>query len=75
MPAATPRKFSLADAMVLVAATAFGLFLVRRTFPEWSDIRSSLRTANSGMKTFLVIQEASQAVVPLLAAWPRTPQG
>jgi hypothetical protein len=62
MQTVPPRKFSLADAMVLIAAIALGFCLVRLTFPSWSDIRS----AKGGMSTFLIIQNTGQLVVPFL---------
>jgi hypothetical protein len=69
MPNMQPRRFTLLDAMALIAATAVGLFLFRLTSPEWSDIRATLGRSDRGMRRFTVLQDAGQAVVPFLAAW------
>jgi hypothetical protein len=66
MQTVPPRKFSLADAMVLIAAIALGFCLVRLTSPPGSDIWSSLSMAKGGMSTFVMIQNAGQLVGPFL---------
>lgn len=59
------RRFSLLDAMSLLAATAIGMILVRLAPPVWSPPKPIL----PGLPSFLLIQNAGQLVVPFLAAW------
>jgi hypothetical protein len=68
MPGEMPRRFTVGDAMILVAAAAVGTLAIRGTLPDLSSLESQLNTAPSpGMRRFLTLQFGLSAVIPYLA--------
>lgn len=68
MPGEMPRRFTVGDAMILVAATAVGTLAIRGTLPDLSTLESDLSRAPSpGMRHFQALQFGLSAVIPYLA--------
>lgn len=71
------RPFTLLDAMILIAAVAVGLVIVRATWPDWDfvlrhevkgAIASSSRHGALGTRLFLGVQHFIHMALPMLAA-------
>jgi hypothetical protein len=75
MPSQTIRKFNVADAMLLIMATAIGIVLVRAIFPNISAMIKSILAdlahppKQGASATDDAWQVALLAGAPLLAAW------
>lgn len=70
MASATSRRFTLADAMFLVAAAALGTLLVRETNPGFGAVVSHVNHDPApGMQALLAIEAILRAAAPFLAVW------
>ena len=70
MPGEMPRRFTVGDAMILVAAAAVGTLAIRGTLLDLSGLESDLKRAPSpGMRHFLTIQFGLSAIIPYLATF------
>jgi hypothetical protein len=69
MPGETLRRFTVADAMILVAASGVGTLAIRGTLPDLTTLKSQLSRAPSpGMRNFLALQFGLSSVIPYLAS-------
>jgi hypothetical protein len=70
MRSRSDRAFTIADAMILVAATAFGFILIRETLWDRKTLKAMLdHPRESGDWYSTIIQFSLMAILPLLYAW------